>query len=97
MTGGNRYSMDGHIQTGDVVVSHVNGTLDFYIIATVLSAVGDLTLHGVSTMKGQNAAIMRGYEQRTDDQHVWLFDGSAAAYVKAPPAEELMSRVAQGT
>jgi hypothetical protein len=92
MAGGNRHSMDGQIQTGDVVVSHVNGTLDFYIIATVLSAVEDLTLHSISTMKGQDAAIMRGYDQRKDDRDVWLFGGSAAAYVKAPPAEELMSR-----
>jgi hypothetical protein len=97
MAGGNRHSLEGHIQAGDVVVSHVNGTLDLYIIATVLSAQGDLTLHHVSTMKGQDAAIMHGYEQRTDDQNVWLFAGSAAAYVKAPPAEELMSRVGQGT
>ncbi len=28
------------------------------------------------------AAIMRGYEQRRDDQDVWLFGGSAAAYIK---------------
>jgi hypothetical protein len=48
-------------------------------------------------MKGQDAAIIRGYEQREDDQEVWLFAGSAAAYVKAPTAEALMSRVGQGT
>jgi hypothetical protein len=30
--------MDKQILAGDVVVSHVNGTLDFYIIATVVSA-----------------------------------------------------------
>jgi hypothetical protein len=83
MTVSNRHSMDGHIQAGDVVVSHVNGTLDLYIIATVLSALGDLTLHHVSTTKGQDAAILCGYEQRTDDQNVWLFGGSASAYVKA--------------
>jgi hypothetical protein len=76
--------MDGKIQAGDVVVSHVNGTFDFYIIATVLSAVGDLTLSGISTMKGENAAIVRGYEQQKDGQAVWLFAGSAGAYVKAP-------------
>jgi hypothetical protein len=28
------------------------------------------------------AAIMRGYEQLRDDQDVWLFGGSAAAYIK---------------
>jgi hypothetical protein len=83
MAGGNRHSMDGQIQAGDVVVSHVNGTIDFYLIATVLSAEGDLALHSVSTMKGQDDAIIRGYEQREGDQGVWLFGGSAAAYVKA--------------
>ncbi|PYR94208.1 MAG: hypothetical protein DMF84_06570 [Acidobacteria bacterium] len=90
-----QYAMDGTIQAGDVVVSHVNGTFDFYIIATVLSAIGDLTLHGVSTMTGQDAAIMCGYERQKDHHAVWLFAGSAAAYVKAPPAECLMSRVGQ--
>jgi hypothetical protein len=73
MAGGNRHSTDGPIRAGDVIVSHVNGTLDLYMIATVLSAQGDLTLHNVTT------------------------GGSAAAYVKAPSAEKLMSRVGQGT
>jgi hypothetical protein len=84
-----RQSMDGKIQPGDVVVSHVNGTRDFYIIATVLSTVGDLTLHGISTMTGRHAAILGGYERQKGDQAVWLFDGSAAAYVRAPSAEWL--------
>jgi hypothetical protein len=66
-----------------VVVSRVNGTTDLHVIATVESAVGDLTLHGVSTMKGQEAAIIRAHEQRSGDQDVWFFGGSAAAYVKA--------------
>jgi hypothetical protein len=93
MAGGNRHSMDGEIQAGDAVVCHINGTLDLYLIATVLSAgVGDLTLSSGSTMTGQDAAIMRGYELRTDDQEVWLFGGSADAYVKAPSAEELLKR-----
>ena len=78
-----RHSMDGTIRAGDVVVSHVNGTLDFFMIATVGSAVDDLVLHSVLTTKGQDAAIRRAYDQRTDDQNVWLFGGSAAAYVKA--------------
>jgi hypothetical protein len=93
----NRHSTEGDIRAGDVVVSHVNGTLDLFIVATVLSAEGDLSLHRVSTTKGQETAIMRGYDRRTDDQDVWLFGGSAAAYVKAPAAIELMSRVGQGT
>jgi len=79
---GSHHSSDGPIRAGDVVVSHVNGTLDLYVVATVLSAVEDLALHSVSTTKGQDAAIRSGYEQRRDDQHVWLFAGSAAAYVK---------------
>jgi hypothetical protein len=98
MTGGHRHSMDGQILAGDVIVSHVNGTLDFYIVATVVSAShSDLTLGSVSTMKGQDAAIIGAYEQRENDQDVWLFGGSATAYVKAPTADELMSPVGQGT
>lgn len=77
------HSMDGAIRAGDVVVSHVNGTRDFYIVATVESAVEDLALNNVSTTRGQDAAIRRGYERRRADQAVWLFAGSAAAYVKA--------------
>ena len=98
MTGGHRHSTDGKILSGDVVVSHVNGTLDFYIIARVVTASrSDLTLDSVSTIKGQDAAIIRGYEQREGDQDVWLFAGSAAAFVKAPTVEALMSRVGQAT
>ena len=53
MTGGHRHSTDGKILSGDVVVSHVNGTLDFYIIARVVTASrSDLTLDSVSTIKG---------------------------------------------
>ncbi len=87
-----RHSMDGTIQSGDVVVSHVNGTRDFYIVATVLSATADLTLHSVSTMTGEDAAVLAGYERLEAGQAVWLFGGSAAAYVKAPTAERLISR-----
>jgi hypothetical protein len=83
MTLSSRYSMDGPIRAGDVVVSRVNGTLDLFLIATVVSAVDDLSLHAVRTTSGQDAAIRCGYDQRTDDQRVWLFAGSAAAYVKA--------------
>jgi hypothetical protein len=92
MTDAKSHSMDGTIQSGDVVVSHVNGTRDFYIIATVLSTAGDLTLHSVSTMTGEDAALLGGYERLKAGQAVWLFGGSAAAYVKAPPAEWLISR-----
>jgi hypothetical protein len=75
--------MDGEIQAGDLVVSRVNGTVELYVIATVESAAGDLTLQSVSTMKGQEAAIICAHEQRADDHDVWFFGGSAAAYVKA--------------
>jgi hypothetical protein len=92
MTDAERHSMDGTIQSGDVVVSHVNGTRNFYIIATVLSTVGDLTLHSVSTVTGEGAAILGGYERLKPGQAVWLFGGSAAAYVKAPPAKSVISR-----
>lgn len=87
MADDNRHAMDETIQPGDVVVSHVNGTRDFYIIATVLSTAGDLTLHSISTVMGQDAAIVCGYERQKDDHAVWLFAGSAGAYVKAPPCE----------
>jgi hypothetical protein len=50
-------------QSGDVVVSHVNGTRDLFIIATVVSTVRDLTPHCVSTMTGEDAAILGGYER----------------------------------
>jgi hypothetical protein len=78
--------MDGEIHAGDVVVSRVNGTADLYVIATVLSAAGDLDLHGVRAMRGQEAAISCAHGQRSSDRDVWLFGGSAAAYVKAPPS-----------
>ena len=97
MTGDNRHSMEGAIQPGDVIVSRVNGTRDLYIIATVSSAPrADLTLNSVSTMKGRNAALLRGQKQRQDDQNVWLFGGSATAYVKAPAVGELVDPVAEG-
>jgi hypothetical protein len=83
VTCSDRHSTAGPIQAGDVVVSHVNGTSDLYVVATVLSALEDLTLHCVSTVKGQDAAILRAYGQRNDNQSVWLFGGSAGAYLEA--------------
>jgi hypothetical protein len=59
MADDNRYSMDGRIQRSEIVVSQVNGTRDLYIIATVPSTEGDLTLHDISTRTGQDAAIPR--------------------------------------
>jgi hypothetical protein len=59
------HSIDGTIESGDVVVSHVNGARDFYIIGTVYRTVGDSALHSVSAMTGQDAAILGGYEPTT--------------------------------
>jgi hypothetical protein len=81
--------MDGTIRGGDVIVCHVNGTADLYVIGTVVSGyVGELSLRGVSTTVGQRAALDRAYDDRSHDQRVWLFDGAASAYVKtcAAPA-----------
>jgi len=98
MSRSSRHSMDGEIRADDVVVSHVNGTVDFYIVATVLAApLWDLALDSVSMVKGRDAAILRGHERRHDDQNVWLFDGSATAYVKTSMGDDLMSRAGQGT
>ena len=79
--------MDGLIHSGDIVVSRINGTFDLYIVATVVSAVDDLILRGIQPAKGRDHALKRGYDQRSDDGRVWLFDGSAAAYIKTdmPP------------
>jgi hypothetical protein len=73
---------------GDVIVCRVNGTADFYVVGTVVSGkVGELSLRGVSTIVGQKPALRRGYSERMPDQHVWLFGGAAAAFVKTavPP------------
>jgi hypothetical protein len=75
--------MDGKIRGGDVIVCRVNGTSDFYLVGTVVSGcVGELSLCGVSTVVGQNAALERAYTGRLQEQRVWLFDGAASAYVK---------------
>lgn len=84
--------MDGEVLTDDVIVCRVNGTSDFYVIGTVVSGkVGELSLRGVSTAKGQDSALQRGYEERMSDRHVWLFDGAAAAYVKTSRPENSRS------
>ena len=80
--------MDGQIRPGDVVVSRVNGTRDFYVIGTVVSGTaGHLTLRDSVTTNGRAPAIGRAYSERHQDHHVWLFDGSASAYVKTPDPE----------
>ena len=80
--------MDRAIRSGDVIVCRVNGTSDFYVVATVVSGiVGALALRSPSTIAGQAPALWHAYEQRTQGTRVWLFDGAAAAYVEtAAPA-----------
>ena len=83
--------MDRTIRAGDGVVCRVNGTVDVYVIGTVVSGtVGALSLRGVSTMVGQSPALSHAYQQRRHDGRVWLFDGAAAAYLETvpPPASE---------
>jgi hypothetical protein len=76
--------MDGPILADDVVVSRVNGTLDVYVIGTVVSGTaGYLRLHDVSAIDGLDKAIKQGYTRRSGEHRVWLFDGSAAGYVHA--------------
>jgi hypothetical protein len=80
--------MDGAIRPGDVVVSRVNGTSDFYVIGTVVSGkAGQLMLRDSFTTNGREPAIGRAYTERQEDHRVWLFDGSAKAYVKTPDPE----------
>ena len=82
--------MDGAIGVGDAIVCRVNGTRDIYVIGTVADGrPGDLKLSDVTTMAGVTAAIDRAYSNRTPDQRVWLFDGSAPGYVRtvAPRAQ----------
>lgn len=81
--------MDGEVRPGDAIVCRVNGTADFYVVGTVVSGkVGELSLRGVSTTKGRDLAIQRGYDERTPDHQVWLFDGAAAAYVKTSRSDK---------
>jgi len=80
--------MDGPVRTGDIVVCRVNGTHEFYLIGTVVSGVvGDLKLRSISTAEGRTTALRRAYEERREPRNVWLFDGAAAAYVKASMPE----------
>lgn len=84
-----RRILDGSIRGGDVIVCRVNGTSDVYVVGTVVSGkVGELSLCGLSTTVGRDAALGRAYHDRLLEQQVWLFDGAAAAYVRtsAPPA-----------
>ena len=76
-------TIDRKIRTDDLIVCRVNGTSDFYVIATVISgSVGALTLRGLSTMHGRDSALRHAYQERMLDHRVWLFDGAAAAYVE---------------
>lgn len=71
------------IRADDLIVCRINGTSDFYVIATVVSGdVGALSLRALSTMRGHDSALRHAYEERMHDHRVWLFDGAAAAYVE---------------
>jgi hypothetical protein len=71
--------MDGSISAGAVIVCRVNGTSNLYVIGTVTAGtVGDLSLSAVTTMVGLASAIARGYRNRTPEERVWLFDGTAS-------------------
>ena len=87
--------MAEQIQAGDVVISRVNGTRDAYVVGTVASGMaGHVMLRDTLTTNGREAAIERGYTERQDDHRVWLFDGSAAAYVSAPDPKRLQESAA---
>ena len=83
--------MDGHVRPGDAIVCRVNGTVDWYVVGTVVSGeVGELSIRAVSTTAGRESAIRRAYRgagDRVRDWKVWLFDGAASGYVKTtvPP------------
>ena len=78
-------AIDGGIRPGDTIVCRVNGTADFYVVATVVSGqVGELSLRGAATIVGRDSAIRRAHRELTRGSRVWLFDGAAAAYVEAP-------------
>jgi hypothetical protein len=83
--------MDGSISLGDVIVCRVNGTSELYVVGTVAAGtVGDLSLSAVTTMVGLARAIAHGYHGRTPDERVWLFDGTASAYVKTTAPRSLL-------
>ena len=76
--------MDRTIRAGDGIVCRVNGTVEHYVIGTVVSGkAGALLLRAVSTMVGRHSAVWQAYQQRIHDRRVWIFDGAAAAYLEA--------------
>jgi hypothetical protein len=78
-------AIDGGIRPGDTIVCRVNGTADFYVVATVVSGqVGELSLRGAATIVGRDSAVRHAHRDRPRGSRVWLFDGAAAAYVEAP-------------
>lgn len=91
--------MDKTIRADDVIVCRINGTSEFYVIATVVSGtVGALSLRAPSTIVGRRSALWHAYEQRRHDSRVWLFDGAAAAYVETsvPPVADARDMFMQG-
>ena len=83
--------MDESISVGDVIVCRVNGTSDLYVIGTVVGGtVGGLSLSAVSTMVGLARAIAQGHQDRTPDERVWLFDGTASGYIETTAPRSLL-------
>ena len=83
--------MDTSVSVGDVVVCHVNGTLDLYVIGTVAaSTIGGLSLSAVTTKVGLAPAIAQGYQDRTPDERVWLVNGNASGYIETTAPRSLL-------
>jgi hypothetical protein len=83
--------MDRSISVGDVVVCRVNGTLELYVIGTVAAGtVGELSLCAVTTMVGLARAIARGYQDRTPNERVWLFDETASGCIETTAPRSLL-------
>ena len=83
--------MDKSISVGDVVVCRVNGTSDLYVIGTVAAGtIGGLSFSAVTTKVGLAGAIAHGYQDRTPDERVWLFDGTGSGYIETTAPRSLL-------
>lgn len=75
ITDAKRHSMDGIIQSGDVVVSHVNGTRDCYIAGHRPIDRRGCDAAQRLTMLGGRRRKSGGYERLEAAQTVWLSGG----------------------
>ncbi len=83
--------MDKSISVGDVVVCRVNGTSDLYVIGIVAAGtIGGLSLSVLTTKVGLARAIAQGYQDRTPDERVWLFDGTPSGYIETTAPRSLL-------